>query len=85
MSVDIPAEFTPFVSSHIASGEFTNEGAVIERALRLLKAVKATEYQLRRDVELGFEQLRRNECLPGGQVLEILKLRAEEIARRGNC
>jgi putative addiction module CopG family antidote len=80
MSVEIPAEFTPFVESLIASGQFNTESAVVAQALRIMKALQAADENLRRDVLQGFAQLEQGESFPGEEVLDRLQSRAERLA-----
>jgi putative addiction module CopG family antidote len=75
MSVDIPAEFAPFVTSLIQSGQFHDERAVVARALQVLRSFQSAEESLKRDVLHGFEQLERGESLTGEAALDHLKQR----------
>jgi Arc/MetJ-type ribon-helix-helix transcriptional regulator len=80
MSFDIPAKLSPFVESLITSGAFSDEGAVVERALQFFKDASDADTELRRELEIGASQLRRGEYSPAGEVVARLKVRAEEIA-----
>jgi putative addiction module CopG family antidote len=59
MSVDIPAQFLPFVQQSIASGRFESESAMLTEALKLL----AQQEKERKMVEEGLDELERGDYL----------------------
>ena len=61
MTVDIPAEFQPFVQAAINRGDFRDESEVVGEALRVLQAREQRLKELRREVQLGIDQLDRGE------------------------
>jgi Arc/MetJ-type ribon-helix-helix transcriptional regulator len=80
MSVDIPAEFAPFVTALIESGQFHDERAVVARALQVLRSFQDAEESVKRDVLHGFEQLDRGESVTGEVALDRLKKRLAGLA-----
>ncbi len=71
MNVQIPNELGEFVQRLITEGVVANENEAILEGLRL----QQTREQLRRDVNLGIEQLDRGEGLDGESVFRDLKIR----------
>jgi len=59
MSIDIPAEYVPFVQKAIASGRFESEGALVGEAIRLLRE----QEELRQSIQRGFDQISRGESV----------------------
>jgi putative addiction module CopG family antidote len=59
MSIDIPAEFMPFVQSAVASGRYPSESAVVEAAL---KRLRHAHEELQQAIKEGFDQIERGEC-----------------------
>ncbi len=59
MSVDIPAEYLPFVQRAVASGRFESEGAMVGEGLRLL-LLRERELAL---VQKGFDDIERGDYL----------------------
>jgi Arc/MetJ-type ribon-helix-helix transcriptional regulator len=59
MSIDIPAEFLPYVRDVIASGQYPSESALVGEALKLLRERDRD----RKLVEEGLNELDRGEYL----------------------
>jgi Arc/MetJ-type ribon-helix-helix transcriptional regulator len=59
MSVDIPAEYLPFVQKAVASGRYESEGAIIGEGLKLL-ALSERELEL---VQKGFDDIERGDYI----------------------
>ena len=76
IDVSIPAEFEPFVQSAVESGEFGSPADVVAEALRLLKK----RGQLRKEIQIGLDQLDRGEAIDGDEVLDRLQRKAEALA-----
>ena len=68
MTVEIPLEYQPFVTDAIAGGEFKNEGEVISEALRILEERRQTAEYLRREMQIGLDELDRGEYLEFDEV-----------------
>jgi len=77
MSVDIPAEFIPFVQRSIASGRFESESAMVIEAFKLL-ALRERELKL---VEKGLDDIERGDYLEFDD--EGLANFFEDIKRQG--
>jgi len=73
MSIDISPENEQFIQHVIETGVFHNRGQVINEAFDLLKKRE----QLRRDVDLGIEQIQRGDYAP----LDMEAVKAK-LARR---
>ena len=78
MNVPIPAESQEFVESIIRSGSYQTEAEVVGEALRLL----SKREELRREVNVGVEQLDEGKGIDGEEVFDRLQRKAEEIARQ---
>jgi antitoxin ParD1/3/4 len=61
MTVEIPLEYQQFVTNAIACGEFKTEGEVIAEALRILEERRQTTEYLRREMQVGLDELDRGE------------------------
>ena len=61
MTVEIPLEYQQFVTNAIACGEFKSEGDVIAEALRVLENRRQTAEYLRREMQVGIDELDRGE------------------------
>jgi len=77
MSVDIPAQFVPFVEESIASGRFESENAMVAEAFKLL-ALRERERKL---VQKGFDDIERGDYLEFDD--EGLAKFFEDIKREG--
>jgi antitoxin ParD1/3/4 len=77
MSFPLPPEFERAVLDRVRSGQFASPEDVLAAMLELLEDAEA-EYEekleaLRRDVQLGFDQLDRGERLSREEVLARLR------------
>ena len=81
MSVDIPAEYVPFVQKAIASGRYASEQVVVESALTLLKERYGS---LSEDVQRGFDEVARGDCYELANDEELHKF-FEDIKREVNA
>jgi antitoxin ParD1/3/4 len=86
MNVSLTPELEQLVSEKVATGMYQSASEVIREALRLLKERDEIHEhrvaELRREISIGLEQLRRGEGIPGEQVFEELRQRSQE--RRHN-
>ena len=57
MTVEIPSEYQQFVTNAIACGEFKTEREVIAEALRVLEERRQTTDYLRREMQVGLDEL----------------------------
>ena len=80
MNIEIPADLDGFVKQLVSAGKFTDEKAVVQEALRLLRQRE----QLVADVEAGIAQAERGELVDGQEVFRRLEARAEAISRGEN-
>ena len=77
MNVHIPTDLGQFVQQLIADGVVANENEAFVEGLRLLQSRE----QLRRDVNIGIEQLERGEGVDGDEVFDRLEQRIDELVR----
>ena len=77
MNVHIPADLGQFVQQLIADGVVGSENEALVEGLRLLHSRE----KLRRDVNLGIEQLERGEGVDGEEVFARLEQQIDEIER----
>jgi antitoxin ParD1/3/4 len=77
MNVDIPADLGAFVQQLIDDGVVASQQEALTEGLRLLRGRE----QLRRDVNLGIEQLDRGEGRDGDEVFARLEKQIDEIER----
>jgi antitoxin ParD1/3/4 len=86
MNVSLTPELEQLVSEKVASGMYQSASEVIREALRLLKERdEIREHrlaELRKEVSVGLDQLRRGEGIPGEQVYEELRQRSQERRRK---
>jgi putative addiction module CopG family antidote len=61
MNIEIPLEYQTFVANAIACGAFKTESEVIAEALRVLKERRRTKEYLRREMQIGLDELNRGE------------------------
>lgn len=69
MSVEIPSEYLPLVHDMVATGTYPSESAVVGEALRLLAEQQRRQEELRQALQIGIDELDRNEGIevgPGG-------------------
>ena len=74
MTCVIPAEFREFIAQKVASGRYQSEEQLVSEALRLLREREQQLQELRREIQIGIDELRRGEGTP---------LDFEDIKRRG--
>jgi len=75
MTVEIPADWAPFVARMVAERRYLTEGDVLAEGLRLLQAQEA----LRQEVRAGFEQLDDGLGRPADEVYERVEQRITDI------
>ncbi|HEX8903897.1 MAG TPA: hypothetical protein VF771_03605, partial [Longimicrobiaceae bacterium] len=84
MSLNIPPEFERAVLERVQSGEYESTDAVLEACLEALEqreqdlADEQNEW-LKREIQLGLDQLDRGEGIPGDQAREMARA---ELRRR---
>ena len=81
MTFSLNADMERLVRDKVDSGLYPSPDAVLQEALRLLEARDEKE-RLRRDIQVGLEQLRQGQSVPGKQVFDELEQRSQE--RRQN-
>ncbi|WP_430453843.1 ribbon-helix-helix domain-containing protein [Rhodopirellula europaea] len=74
MSIDVPAEFEPFIESLVARRRFLSNSEVIAESLRLLQAREA----LAEEVQKGFEQIDEGRSVDGPAAFAKLRNRLQE-------
>jgi len=81
MTVEIPPEHEQFVKAVIARGEFQTEGQVIGAGLRLLAERDRQIEYLRREVQVGLDELDRGDYVEYDEA--SLEESFEQIKREG--
>ena len=76
MSADVSPENERYIQTAIQNGQYRDRGQALDEALELLKQ----RDRLRREVNAGIEQLERGEGIPGEDVFERLRAKAEAIS-----
>ncbi len=71
MNVQLPNDLAEFLRQLVADGMVASENEALAEGLRLLRSRE----QLRRDVNLGIEQLQRGEGIDGEVVFNRLERR----------
>ena len=61
MSIDLPEEFANFVEQEVASGRFESATDVICHSLKLLREREQRLEELRRELQIGIDQIERGE------------------------
>ena len=74
MSAVIPPEFQPFVIDGIASGRFRSEEEAVKEGLDLLRSREQKLHALRKDIQIGLDDLEAGRSSP---------FDVEDIIRRG--
>ena len=74
MSAVIPPEFQPFVIDGIASGRFRSEEEAVQEGLNLLSSREQKLNALRKDIQIGLDDLEAGRSSP---------FDVEDIIRRG--
>ncbi len=86
MNISLTPELERLVQEKVKSGLYLSASEVVREALRLLeeqdqfRALRLAE--LRKEVAVGLEQLKRGEAIPGEQVFEELREKGQQ-RRRG--
>ena len=86
MNILLTPEMSEFVNKQLKSGKYQDALAVIQEGLRLLeekeRIYKGRLEELRKEVMIGVEQLRRGEKIDGETAMR--QLREEIIQRSGD-
>ena len=78
MHVSLPPELEQFVAEKVKAGQYASPDQVVEESLRLLRDLPVwTDDDLRKELEIGLEQLDRGE----GKPWNVDEIKAEVISR----
>jgi antitoxin ParD1/3/4 len=77
----VPPEFEPFVRQQLAEGDYQSVEDVVGDGLRVLRELKRSAEEFRRDVQVGVDQLDRGEGLSLDR--EGLRQFFDDLQRRG--
>lgn len=77
MNVSLTKELEKYIASRVKTGMFGSASEVVREALRLLRERDARIEYLRREIDIGLEDLRQ------GRVVEIDDKMAEQIKTEG--
>ena len=79
LNVSLTPELSRFVDNRLRSGKYLSASEVVREALRLLegrdRAPVASVDELKREIEVGFAQLRRGEGVDGDEFFRRLASR----------
>jgi len=79
LNVSLTPELGRFIESRLRSGKYQTASEVVREALRLLESRErspvASVSELKAEIELGLEQLRRGEAVDGDAFFEGLQTR----------
>jgi putative addiction module CopG family antidote len=78
MSVEIPAEYSPFITAVVARGEYRDESDVVAAALQLLKRRDEALAEIR----AGFDQLDQGLKVDGEVVFQKLRDKAAAMTKK---
>ena len=85
MNVSLSTDLENFVNERVKSGAFKSESDVIAEALRALQEREAEIAEerewLRKELQIGIDQIRRGEVVSGDEAREYLRQR--RLARKG--
>ena len=79
MSVVIPPEFQPFVVDGIASGRFRSEEEAVKEGLTLLRSREQKLDALRKDIQIGLDDLDAGRTSPF-DIEDIIKRGRQRLA-----
>jgi antitoxin ParD1/3/4 len=80
MSLNIPPEFERAVRERVESGEYASTDDVLKACLEALEREEAEDDEwLKREIQLGLDELDRGEGIPGEVALEMARA---ELRRR---
>jgi antitoxin ParD1/3/4 len=79
LNVSLTPELGRFIASRVRSGKYQTASEVVREALRLLESRERSPVtsvsELKAEIELGLEQLRRGEAVDGATFFEGLQAR----------
>jgi antitoxin ParD1/3/4 len=79
LNVSLTPELSRFIEGRLHSGKYQTASEVVREALRLLeardRAPVADVTELRAEIELGLDQLRRGEAVDGDAFFDALRAR----------
>ena len=89
MNVNLGETLNRFVEDLVKSGNYQSQSEVVRDGLRLLKDREDLRRmrleELRREVQIGIDQLNRGEGIPAEEVFaELKKMSAERRRKAGN-
>lgn len=61
MTFSVPAEFVSFVESSVAAGKYPSSEAMVAAGLELLRERQEYDEYVRREVQIGIDELERGE------------------------
>lgn len=82
MSFPLPPEFERAVVDRVASGQYASADDVLAAALRALEHAEVELDTLRREVQVGIDQVERGQVVDGEEAIAWLKGRIGRRVRR---
>jgi antitoxin ParD1/3/4 len=86
LNVSLTPDLSRFVENRLRSGKYQTASEVVREALRLLEArdqePTASVDQLKREIEVGLEQLRKGRAIDGEEFFQHLTVRRRTKAAR---
>ncbi len=77
MTVQLPIDLADFVRGKVESGEYASEQDLLINAVHVLRELNRKHEQLRRDIQIGIDQLNSGE----GRPLDIDRIKSEGMKR----
>ena len=82
MNVSLTNELENYVSKKVASGDYQSASEVVREALRLMRERDSARARLRRDIQIGLEQIENGLAVP----FDVEKIKArgrKRLAAKG--
>jgi antitoxin ParD1/3/4 len=79
MNVSLTPELEKLVYEEVKSGRYKSASEVVREGLRLIRLREAKIEALRRDIQLGIDELDRGEGIPASRVFGELRKKAKKM------
>lgn len=77
MNVSLTPKLEKWVSTKVASGQYTSASEVVREALRTLAERETLRERLNRDIAVGMAEIQRGETIPGSKVFAAIRSRSK--------
>jgi antitoxin ParD1/3/4 len=87
MTVTLTSEQEKFIREQVESGHFQSADEIIAQSLGMLRAqeefISSSKIELRKQIGVGLEQIRRGEMVDGRQAIQAARERLQNRKRDG--